>query len=491
MPYRDTDSEDDEGFERRPLVTNVDGSIQQQRGSLHHADGVNNNHSASSLSSSSPFHSAIPRCCCRLTPFHSGLLILFSLGLALLFPGILMRLESLPTPSPAILFNLCRQPSSFAAPTLERFRKDIHQKAEVVAKRTGLNAKDVRRVDGVDIETAALSVYVGSESYRCAEESAYEGSRQVIPLPGTLLYTGIQYVVFLHMPTYVVGGSVQLTLYSSEDVLFNVSTSLHLHRYSMLHDSRWLESTHPERSAMKVYNPSLAPALPHSRGGSRRSTSTGTMHDVDCRYKVGCSYTLREDMTALILTSTAFEVPTPQRNKEEAIRREEEQRQVEERAAAEKEENEHRDGSSGSSSRSSSSDNDVAPRLSEPTTRLWQQDESMLIHARNLTLVIESAQVIESDLLAQEAEAHRVPVESGAEYDYSDGLRSIQEGQRAGPTKFIAPDLIISFHQYQLSPMQQVGVGYIMKGVVMLLVALAIAVVKWSNDAQREKSKKR
>ena len=70
----------------------------------------------------------LPLCCCKLTPFKVFIFLLFAVGFALLIPGILMRLESVVSPSPLLLFNLCRQPSSWSAGTLEKFRRDVSRK---------------------------------------------------------------------------------------------------------------------------------------------------------------------------------------------------------------------------------------------------------------------------------------------------------------------------------------------------------------------------
>ncbi len=145
---------------------------------------------------------SLPLCCCRLTPFGVALALLVALGLALLVPGVLMRLESVPVPTPLALINLCRQPAPWAAGALEEFRRQVSSGGG------GRSADDSGGEDeapyqGTRLSTSALSVYRGSSSYRCAEESAYEGSPQTLPLPDTLLLTGIKYVPFLTLPEYV------------------------------------------------------------------------------------------------------------------------------------------------------------------------------------------------------------------------------------------------------------------------------------------------
>ena len=310
--------------------------------------------------------------------------------------------------------------------------------------------------EGISLSTSALSVYRGSEKYQCAEEEAYEGSAQVIDLPDTLLYTGVTYVAFLSLPTYVVGGNVAMRLYSGNQLLFNITTSLHLHRYLGAHEIVWLEAAHERDEVTRIYNPHLPPPQKHAHG----------VREEDCRFPAGCPYRLRAGMQSLILTSTAFKIDTP-------VVLTEEQRQREEHARASAEMYQEVDADD------QHHHLEVASSVVQPQKRTFAQDESMLIYATGLKLVVDYAEVVESNELATRANAHVPGVDQPHVYD-PDGRH-----ERRSPMTFIAPDILLSFHQYELSPMQHVGVAYIIRGSILLLAAIAIAYVKYSNDQAR------
>ena len=276
--------------------------------------------------------------------------------------------------------------------------------------------------------------------------------------------------MFITLPSYVVGGSLRMRMYSGDEMLFNVTTSLHLHRYlGGLHDILWLETSHDSDTITQVFNPNLPPAPIHAHG----------KREEDCRYPAGCGYRLRAGMQSLIVTSTAFTIPTPSLTPEEEARRRHEAA-MNAQATAELY-------------------NQVEP---QPETefqhthdasehrRTFQQDESMLIYAHNLRLVVDYAQVIESNDLAHLIEAHdnMTPEEADRQADLQTLTKSEGEDHQQ-LTTFIAPDVLLSFHQYELSPMQHVGVSYIIRGSIMLLAAIAIGYVKWMNDQQRDRPK--
>lgn len=327
------------------------------------------------------------------------------------------------------------------------------------------------------------------------------GSPQEIPLPDTLLYTGLTYVLFLTLPRYVVGGSISMRMYSGDTLLFNVTTSLHLNRYlgGSSHDMVWLESTHTSDSITKVYNPHLPPAPIHAHG----------IREEDCRYANGCAYRLRAGMESLILTSTGFTIPTTMLTLEEESKRRHEAEMNAQATAEMYNEVEERPepphmapppppppattphAQSFLQTGSTTSDT-PAPTHAQ---RTFQQDESMLIYATHLRLIIDSVEVIESNVLAERESSYEPSnedeiqrFEQRSEEYMKDGNGNLSpSSHHQSLTKFISPDLLISFHQYQLSPMQHVGVGYIIRGTILLLAASAIAYVKWTSDQQRER----
>lgn len=439
-----------------------------------------------------------------------------------------MRMESIPSPVPLVLFNMCRQPTTWATGALDAFRAEVSAAASA-------EGRGELQLEGVSLSTAALSVYRGSSSYKCAQEEAFEGSAQTVPLPPTLLYTGIAYVPFLTLPSYVVGGEVRMRMLHGDAVVFNVTTSLLLHRFQARSDVHWLQSSHSADTVTKVYNPSLPPAPVHAHG----------VREEECRFMSGCSYRMRAGMQSLILTDAAFELPVPSIDEgqgegqgaaagpaDEATRaalaalgeghatrpRSEEEANAaasaemldeaavdaasEAAAAAALERAEKAAAASPSPAPAAQSESDVQAALagvgvgSLSFARRFRRDESMLLFATNLTLHVDYALVIESNTLAERVAAHS-PREDEA-YDYAreddegEGEADADAGPRpAGPTKFIPPDLLLSFHQYELSPMQHVGVAYIIRGTALLLAAAAIAFVKYTNDAERSKHKQR
>lgn len=246
----------------------------------------------------------------------------------------------------------------------------------------------------------------------------------------------------------VVGGQLSYRLLHNDQVLFSSNTSLHLHRTApAAHPAILLESSHTSDSIIKVYNPHLLPPPKYSR-------------EENCRKTAGCSYRLRAGMQSLILLATQFKVPIPPHHTEDA---------------------------------DSETDNDQPTAFPKPhiirkhqTTNPFRQDESMLIYATNLTLVIDSAEVIESNQLAQEWLAH------DGEKAHPAAARTHEEGADADSEQvtFIAPDILLSFHQYELSPMQHAGVSLIIKGAAVLLAGIALTWSLCVSGSDRSKSKK-
>ena len=77
-----------------------------------------------------------------------------------------MRLESIPSPTPLILLNLCRQPASWSSAALDDFRDEVQERGI-------LNGQELK-YEGISLSTSGLSVYRGSHRYECALEEAYE-----------------------------------------------------------------------------------------------------------------------------------------------------------------------------------------------------------------------------------------------------------------------------------------------------------------------------
>src|SRR5690349_17821629 len=106
------------------------------------------------------------------------MLVAVPLALALkqLIPGIDMRLESFPSPTPLILFHLCLQPPSVATRALEPFRNEVELGAR------GGTSEAEAAYDGVALQTAALGVYVGTASATCstAEDFGYVHTMQCV-----------------------------------------------------------------------------------------------------------------------------------------------------------------------------------------------------------------------------------------------------------------------------------------------------------------------
>lgn len=424
-----------------------------------------------------------------------------------------MRLESIPSPVPLVLFNMCRQPTTWATGVLDAFRAEVSSAASAEGRELQL--------EGVSLSTAALSVYRGSSSYKCAQEEAFEGSGQSVPLPSTLLYTGIAYVPFLTLPAYVVGGEVRMRMMHGDRIVFNVTTSLLLHRFQARSDVHWLQSSHAADTVTKVYNPSLPPAPVHAHG----------VREEECRFTSGCSYRMRAGMQSLILTDAAFELPVPSIDGAEGegaaagddatraalaalgeghATRPRSEEEANAAASAEMLDEAAVDAASEAAAAAAleraekaaetnpaQSESDVQAALagvgvgSLSFARRFRRDESMLLFATNLTLHIDYALVIESNQLAERVAAHSPREDEVYEYGREGEEDGDGEARPAGPTKFIPPDLLLSFHQYELSPMQHVGVGYIIRGTALLLAAAAISFVKYTNDAERSKHKQR
>ena len=394
----------------------------------------------------------------------------------------------------------------------------------------------------------------------------------MIPLPNTMLFTGIKYVSFITLPTYVGqcnmtdDGTVEspvrrilrsLSLFCAgliaggqwAAVLRCVCTlvtsccstfrlrcicigicvrffhterepQLHpvpLHACSLFaspsiraarHDIQWLQASHVEDSLTKVYNPHLPPAPVHAHGVSEE----------DCRLPGGCGYRMRAGMQSLILTNTAFELPVPSVSELEATLARRRAAATQPRGAHATAVRARRESALNARATSElygetepSAENEEAEaeaeaelvRLAETEeeaatlaalgggaggssfsfAQRFRQDESMLIYATNLTIIVDYAMVIESNELAERSLAH-TPAEHEV-YDFTDGAGR----RRKAPATFISPDVLLSFHQYELSPMQHVGVSYIIRGTALLLTAAAVAFVKWSNDSERGKHK--
>lgn len=272
-----------------------------------------------------------------------------------------------------------------------------------------------------------------------------------------------------------------------------------------------------EDSLTKVYNPHLPPAPVHAHGASEE----------DCRLPGGCGYRMRAGMQSLILTNTAFELPVPPVSELEAAIARRRAAAIQPRGAHAAAERARREAALNARATAelygeveSSDESDEAEaemiRLAESEeeaaaiaslgggaggssfsfAQRFRQDESMLIYATNLTVIIDYALVIESNELAERSMAH-TPAEHEV-YDFTDGaddappqmpVAGQSSRQRKAPTTFISPDVLLSFHQYELSPMQHVGVSYIIRGTALLLTAAAVAFVKWSNDSERGKHK--
>lgn len=79
-----------------------------------------------------------------------------------------MRLESIPSPIPLLLMQLCRQPTSFSTATLDDFREEVSAAGALSSEGIEL------QYEGVSLSTAALSVYRGTDMFSCAEQEAFE-----------------------------------------------------------------------------------------------------------------------------------------------------------------------------------------------------------------------------------------------------------------------------------------------------------------------------
>lgn len=175
-----------------------------------------------------------------------------------------------------------------------------------------------------------------------------------------------------------------------------------------------------------VYNPHLLPPPKHS-------------HEEDCRLRTGCAYNVRGEMRSWIVQEGTWKIE---------------------------------------------SENDESV-VGSP----FRNDESMRIYASNLTLLVDSLQVLESAALAEQSQAHDRSLSPQASHTR---VESEDEWSRHPKVQtFISPDILIEFHQYQLSPMQHVGVQFIMKGAAIILVAGVMIWIRRGGGERRSKDKNR
>lgn len=117
-------------------------------------------------------------CCCRLTPFNTAVFLVFFLGVALLFPGVLLRLSSLQTTPYYISLHTC--------PT---------------------TTNDWRE-----------------STVDCVSTGTVQPNSYSITIPSTVMFSDVQYVIYLVWEKQINAGTLKFSLTDSDGKLLTNRT---------------------------------------------------------------------------------------------------------------------------------------------------------------------------------------------------------------------------------------------------------------------------
>lgn len=210
------------------------------------------------------FEGAGPSQRCQISPFIVFILLVMALGVCLLVPGILMRMDGFSMSAPLLQVQLCEERHS-----------DKQQRS--------------KHLVGTNAETCGLSVL----------HPAGIGRPQRLRLSNEALVCGVHYVPFILLPQHV-QGTVELELRSSKpphNVFFSVNQTIHVNPASTQEYDDYLlvKSSHDKNAVVRVFSP--------HRPGEGDADCTDPSH--------GCPLTLPTGMNKLILKHAHFFLPLP------------------------------------------------------------------------------------------------------------------------------------------------------------------------------------